>query len=931
MRYKEKVKGDNNRKRAYTYLTQEKGLEPHVASAILGNFAQESGPQLNVKAYNPDDLGLPTLGLAQWRGDRLEKLKKIAGDRANTLEGQLDFMMWEFRNTEKRAFKKLQEASSLEEATLAFSKYYERPHKDYAHNDKRINYAREIYNTFEGLGPVVIPETEGRREIAGPQTQEEVLGPVPDQGELVENEPVPAPHELDQIGPLPEQDQIGYYTSLFNNYQPKKEEKEKENVKQAKQNIDQSQNRMAILQELIQASQVQYVEPENTRRPERRMQGGGEARVPRQEEVQQESVYTSFPGIEPLPRQVFIKEPPVRRGREKQPLNLRVQESTQVRDTAVDPTFTSIAEGEYDEFTDPQNMNISDILNPIEITHDRRRHELEENVKKKSEFLNPLGMEKIDPNSLQSEEDIRRVQGQLMENGYDLSNFGADGKMGRETLEAINKFNTKLSLNEELSLGDFKTTQQVKQLQEFLINKGYDLNPSGRFQDDGVDGRIGEVTKKALREYNQKTFGQDKLPYKGVKDGEGFLGNCQEEQCSEYVQNEIYRNLNPNLSRTEWNKKTGITGDAWTIGKNILNAGGRKVKQDAIAPGDIITIYTGGVSNYQKKADEEGEGTTHTAVVDQVNDDGTYYVLHNVHKWVPGQGYQGREYRDLMYPDGRMKGRFNHTEVRGIYRPNAEEVTGKSVKPLRKDVGLTLNPNRQADLEGINSVLGNATEKIQTYIEPLNDFTNKNKISQIFELEEDEYQSLAQLTIGVIGQETNFGTNPMMLVKEPVARASNLVNRLTDGNFADSSLIKGDEASRGAGRLKYDTNFHSDLTEFGINKKNFTEDKNVPITSLYKIATDYNRMKKQGYSKKDALYRAAVLYNASLQGKSNGKTREEWADNYDVDYANKAINLGSSVTVAGEDKEYKTLIDELLLEDNVYKWNKRTFQDRNRI
>lgn len=924
MRFKDKVKADDNRKRAFTYLTEQKGLEPHVAAGIIGNFMQESGHSLNVEAYNPDDLGKPSYGLAQWRGDRRANLKKVAGNKANTLEGQLDFMMWEFDNTEKRAYKKLQEADTTEEAALAFSQYYERPHKDYAHNEKRVNHAKKLFNTYVGTDEI-------NPEYRTPQPQPRT--------------------DIDQsqaYAPEQEHEAMGYSEPMVTNSPqiPYLEEGTPEEVEaqqapildEAVNKIESRKQEMAMIQQLMKTNQVQYIDPNENADPEPNsygypsMEKGGETDPKKETTEPPTEEYDYFND----PDKLFTKETKVAsvpkraqgRRREKQPLNLAVRETTSVtrRDTS-NPLLSPIVEEEYDEMNDTKNMNPYDIMNPTVITHNKGKAALEEKVKSKSEFLNPMGLEKIDPNSFQSEEEVARIQAQLIENGYDLGEYGADGKMGGKTKAAIDKFNSKLSMTDEVNIGDFKSPEQVKQLQEFLINKGFDLNPNKKFEDDGVDGQLGDVTKKAMLAYN-KTIAKDNLPYKGVKDGEGFLGACTEEQCSEYVQNEIWRNLNPNMSRTEWNAKTGLQGDAWTIGKNIVKAGGRELKLNQVASGDVVTIFTGGNSPSQGDADAAGSGTTHTAVIDQVNEDGSFYVLHNVHKGSELTGWKGQEYRDLVKPDGKFGTTWGSFQVKKAYRPSTKGVAGKKNNNLREDVTLAVDPDKAEALGGIETFLGNASEKVQTYIEPLNDFKNKKKFSNIFELEEDEYQSLAQLTIGILGQESNFGTSVKAIVKEPVARASKMADILTWGQI-DSPVFKKDEPSRGAGQLKYNTNFHSDLTEFGINKGNFTDDKNVPIASMYKLATDYKKMLKKGYSKKDALYRAAVLYNSSLQGESEGKTREEWAENYDVDYANKAINFASALGVQGEGKAYKTLIDELLVEDNVYKWNKETYSGRN--
>jgi len=148
MRVKEKIKEKDNRQKAFTYL-REKGYKDHEIAGILGNFVIESGRQnLKVDAYNPDDLGKPSFGLAQWRADRFDRLKEMQGDNMYTLEGQLDYLDWELKNTEKRAYSKLKETKTAEEAALAFSKHFERPRESTAKNDKRQEYASSFYSAY---------------------------------------------------------------------------------------------------------------------------------------------------------------------------------------------------------------------------------------------------------------------------------------------------------------------------------------------------------------------------------------------------------------------------------------------------------------------------------------------------------------------------------------------------------------------------------------------------------------------------------------------------------------------------------------------------------------------------------------------------------------------------------------------------------------
>jgi len=63
---------------AYNYLLN-KGLNAPQASGIVGNLMAESFGSIDPAAYNPKGGGQGALGIAQWRGPRLESLLKFAG------------------------------------------------------------------------------------------------------------------------------------------------------------------------------------------------------------------------------------------------------------------------------------------------------------------------------------------------------------------------------------------------------------------------------------------------------------------------------------------------------------------------------------------------------------------------------------------------------------------------------------------------------------------------------------------------------------------------------------------------------------------------------------------------------------------------------------------------------------------------------------
>lgn len=448
---------------------------------------------------------------------------------------------------------------------------------------------------------------------------------------------------------------------------------------------------------------------------------------------------------------------------------------------------------------------------------------------------------------------------------------------------------------DEIKTSDLSSKEAIIKIQNRLTQLGYNLNPKGTFKNKGVDGILGNVTKKAIEDYNSK---KEKGVYTSYKNKEGFLGNCKEEQCSEFTQNELFRNFKPNVSRDEWNNLTGLYGDAWTIGNNIEKSGGEKVEK--VKEGDIVTMYTGGFSSYLPQAKKFGTDATHVGVVDKVNPDGSYYILHNVHEGSK-DNYQGKEYRSLVKNNSTQDMGFS---IREKYRPAYENVKNyESKNKVREDVKIIIPGNNISKLEELKNkeiIGGDIKENVDVFLSSLNNIDNKKAISSKYGLTEDEYQSLSKLSLGIIAQESKFGVSDKYKVKEPVAK------------IAKAFGLKTDEVSKGAGQIKYETNYgNADLTELGINKSNFKEDKNTVLVVLDRLASNYKNLKKENTTEK-ALYKAVEKYNRGHNTK--------YSDEFESDYANKVVLFSDMFEI--EDKNsniYKTPIDNIILNKKIMK------------
>ena len=121
-----------------------KGFSLNQAVGIAGNIKAES----NFNSLASGDSG-SAFGIAQWRKDRLQNLKRFSKDNNinyKDFNSQLAFIAYELQHHEKLALTKLKQSNTLESATINFAKYYERPQASLI--PKRVNYSNLIMKNY---------------------------------------------------------------------------------------------------------------------------------------------------------------------------------------------------------------------------------------------------------------------------------------------------------------------------------------------------------------------------------------------------------------------------------------------------------------------------------------------------------------------------------------------------------------------------------------------------------------------------------------------------------------------------------------------------------------------------------------------------------------------------------------------------------------
>lgn len=108
-----------------------RGVPEHVALGIVSRMKAESrlDPGINeIKPVVPGSRG--GYGLNQWTGPRRVQYEQFAAARGkpvDDLQTQLDFTVWELRNTEKKAGDAVLAASTPDEAARIYMERYLRP------------------------------------------------------------------------------------------------------------------------------------------------------------------------------------------------------------------------------------------------------------------------------------------------------------------------------------------------------------------------------------------------------------------------------------------------------------------------------------------------------------------------------------------------------------------------------------------------------------------------------------------------------------------------------------------------------------------------------------------------------------------------------------------------------------------------------------
>jgi hypothetical protein len=517
------------------------------------------------------------------------------------------------------------------------------------------------------------------------------------------------------------------------------------------------------------------------------------------------------------------------------------------------------------------------------------------------------------------------LQSMLIEEGYNLGEHGIDGNIGENT---------------------------IKGLQQFLLDKGYYIGQD-KFQNNGVDGKLGKYTRAAVEKFNLDNLNNNSSNnlefYKT-----GFFGNIYKEDRT-FAHNGLYPKITDCAAFTDHlitdfygistsdKMDAGVYGHAWQRERNILNAKNPgtlifKASNNVnnlqnIAPGDIVSLRTPGGTSASGQALRQsgqywgGQPPTHTGIVDSVveydeNNRPYFYVVHTI--------YDAR-YRTKTYLDDK---KVRNYDVVSVVRPSYSHVHKKSI-PLNE--GLTMASRDVKEAKNASSAVISL------------DF--REKLTSQYGISENVALSLSIAAMGIIEQESKMGeakkSTPIGDItlnhKEVVATIASEMKKGKLGKFPLllTQMLEGvtgknipNEASRGMAQIKFNENFGDKAeyykTVFGIDKSNIglniDDGSNTGKATVLILADKYN-MFKEKYSEEEALYLAIQSFNRSVNTKVKGsdKNSVDFAKDFDLDYVNKVLHYSKNYDVFTEEGErIRTLIDEF----NI---NLKVVENQNRL
>ena len=370
------------------------------------------------------------------------------------------------------------------------------------------------------------------------------------------------------------------------------------------------------------------------------------------------------------------------------------------------------------------------------------------------------------------------------------------------------------------------------------------ISETGEFAKEYFDPLTGEAIGEFI-----PTVKSSELLTPGPNAYQANMSKCDQDQCSAGMQYNIVSHLEGGWD--ELKNKLGVTGDAWTMNQNIINAGGQRIyglgedmnidrnknysskdvrqelykarkKHDldkvyeSAQVGDIVEMYYPN-SGSQKEAIRTGKGNTYTTHVGHVTEkDGVKYVTHNVH------GTWHTDKLDTLLKRSGSRSGTKGTTVSGIIRPDYgwRESQNQSVSISEQPVqAISSSGDRNyyttEDEGSIKRWQSKAiTPVAKQFVQGLEAVAPD--IAADFGLSNDQLALIMKTSFGSFGSESGFGISDTYKNKERGRKVTRAYKEITP-----DWMPEGDEQSEGLTQIKLENAFNdpkakSLLKKYGI-------------------------------------------------------------------------------------------------------------------
>lgn len=498
-------------KKDYAYqFYLNRGLTPKDSAAIVGNLYAESGLDTTVKGA-ADQKG--SVGVGQWHSERKKGLYDFAksqGKNWSDLDVQLDYVLKEGQTTYKNAFDKMRNAKTVEEATMAFMNEYERP----AEWAKKQSWGVRSKTALGLSGMQADPNFTAGKEFSAEDSfsgPEYNLGDAPTmEGKSIQldkstTEVMEEPKEVvDAKESINDKSFIQDLYSTLAQQQQQIEELQKgpEQTKEEQIQEQYSSEDMKDPYNYIDFTPTdlsQYQQPE----PQQEFKIGGV--------IDSNRGQWDFPGeitrIKTKSGHITMGPDPISGKELTQPL-LGIDNfgNKQKMFPGGEYRFPGNVITEYPTFQ-IGGFKLKDERDEAVVTREtipNIKPKIPVQLKKK-----PANVPTIDT-LMAMRPDLTKDQGIYYGTGDDTTYVSPNGKLSEVVVKAWKK------PSNEVDLKSVKTKDDAIALQKKLVESGYDLGQYGTNK-DGVDGQIGNVTRNALKSYNEIAKYQEEYNKSGKK------------------------------------------------------------------------------------------------------------------------------------------------------------------------------------------------------------------------------------------------------------------------------------------------------------------------------------------------------------------------------------------------------------------------------